>query len=171
MSSSQEPVAKASFPSSLSPRSVVSITGSGDRNFFIEMAYHLMAVFSGIQMSECRLMEDGGRAHFMTRQLHSRRHLRRGESGRCKTSWRAHPGGKGRNLILGDIGGAGRIEWTRGWRNKVDVSSAVLRRVCLIFISLDPNFNLRLSRQMSPDRLQFGFVVVKFRPAVSPCQF
>ncbi|TSA20758.1 MAG: type II toxin-antitoxin system HipA family toxin [Betaproteobacteria bacterium] len=35
----------------------------------IEYAYHLMAVAAGIQMSPCRLLEEGGRAHFMTRRF------------------------------------------------------------------------------------------------------
>ncbi len=35
----------------------------------IEYAYHLMAVQAGILMSPCRLLEEGGRAHFMTRRF------------------------------------------------------------------------------------------------------
>lgn len=35
----------------------------------IEFAYHQMAVAAGIQMSECRLLEEKGRAHFMTRRF------------------------------------------------------------------------------------------------------
>jgi serine/threonine-protein kinase HipA len=35
----------------------------------IEFAYHRMATAAGIDMSECRLMEEGGRAHFMTRRF------------------------------------------------------------------------------------------------------
>jgi serine/threonine-protein kinase HipA len=35
----------------------------------IEYAYHLMAVEAGIEMSPCRLLEEGGRAHFMTRRF------------------------------------------------------------------------------------------------------
>lgn len=35
----------------------------------IEYAYHLMARAAGITMSECRLLEEGGRAHFMTRRF------------------------------------------------------------------------------------------------------
>jgi serine/threonine-protein kinase HipA len=35
----------------------------------IEFAYHLMAVAAGIEMSECRLHREGGRAHFMTRRF------------------------------------------------------------------------------------------------------
>jgi serine/threonine-protein kinase HipA len=35
----------------------------------IEYAYHLMAVSAGIEMMECRLLEEGGRAHFMTRRF------------------------------------------------------------------------------------------------------
>jgi serine/threonine-protein kinase HipA len=35
----------------------------------IEYAYHLMAVQAGIEMTRCRLLEEGGRAHFMTRRF------------------------------------------------------------------------------------------------------
>jgi serine/threonine-protein kinase HipA len=35
----------------------------------IEFAYHLMARQAGIAMSACRLLEEGGRAHFMTRRF------------------------------------------------------------------------------------------------------
>jgi serine/threonine-protein kinase HipA len=35
----------------------------------VEMAYHLMATTAGIEMTECRLLEENGRAHFMTRRF------------------------------------------------------------------------------------------------------
>lgn len=35
----------------------------------IEYAYHLMAVAAGVRMQPCRLMEEGGRAHFMARRF------------------------------------------------------------------------------------------------------
>jgi len=35
----------------------------------IEYAYHRMALAAGIEMSECRLFEENGRSHFMTRRL------------------------------------------------------------------------------------------------------
>jgi serine/threonine-protein kinase HipA len=35
----------------------------------IEYAYSLMATAAGIEMSECRLLEENGRAHFMTRRF------------------------------------------------------------------------------------------------------
>ncbi|OFX41929.1 MAG: toxin HipA [Bacteroidetes bacterium GWA2_32_17] len=35
----------------------------------VEMAYHLMAKDAGIEMSECRLLEENNRAHFMTRRF------------------------------------------------------------------------------------------------------
>ena len=40
-------------------------TGMGQ----VEYAYYLMAKDSGIDMAECRLLEEGGRAHFMTRRF------------------------------------------------------------------------------------------------------
>lgn len=45
-------------------------TPNGPRNEGrIEYAYHLMAKAAGIDMAECRLHEEGGRAHFMTRRF------------------------------------------------------------------------------------------------------
>jgi serine/threonine-protein kinase HipA len=38
----------------------------------IEYAYHRMAVAAGIQMSECRVFQEGGRAHFMTKRFDRR---------------------------------------------------------------------------------------------------
>jgi serine/threonine-protein kinase HipA len=35
----------------------------------VEMAYHLMVKDCGIEMSECKLLEENGRAHFMTRRF------------------------------------------------------------------------------------------------------
>lgn len=35
----------------------------------VEMAYHLMAKNCGIEMTECRVLEENGRAHFMTRRF------------------------------------------------------------------------------------------------------
>ncbi|MDO8966800.1 type II toxin-antitoxin system HipA family toxin [Algoriphagus sp.] len=35
----------------------------------VEMAYYLMAQAAGIQMNECRLLEENGRAHFMTKRF------------------------------------------------------------------------------------------------------
>jgi len=35
----------------------------------LEYAYHRMAVAAGVAMTECRLLEEGGRAHFMTRRF------------------------------------------------------------------------------------------------------
>jgi serine/threonine-protein kinase HipA len=35
----------------------------------VEMAYHLMAVDCEIEMTECRLLEENGRAHFMTQRF------------------------------------------------------------------------------------------------------
>lgn len=43
--------------------------GSGADYGRIEYAYSLMAKAAGIEMTECRLLEEGGRAHFMTRRF------------------------------------------------------------------------------------------------------
>jgi serine/threonine-protein kinase HipA len=49
----------------------VGDTANGQPSSFgrIEYAYHRMAVACGIEMSECRLWEEGSRAHFMTRRF------------------------------------------------------------------------------------------------------
>lgn len=41
----------------------------GPRYTVIEYAYHLMAQAAGISMEECRLFDEGGRRHFMTRRF------------------------------------------------------------------------------------------------------
>ena len=52
------------------------VTGNKDKELedpkgygAIEYAYHLMAKAAGIAMTECRLLEEGGRRHFMTRRF------------------------------------------------------------------------------------------------------
>jgi serine/threonine-protein kinase HipA len=45
------------------------ILGSSDGYGRVEMAYHLMAKDARIKMTECRLLEENGRAHFMTRRF------------------------------------------------------------------------------------------------------
>ncbi len=55
------------------------VTGNKDKELedpkgygAIEYAYYLMAQKAGIEMSECRLLEEGGRRHFMTRRFDRR---------------------------------------------------------------------------------------------------
>jgi serine/threonine-protein kinase HipA len=43
--------------------------GSGTDYGRIEYAYYLMAKHAGIEMSECRLLQENGRAHFMTKRF------------------------------------------------------------------------------------------------------
>jgi len=52
------------------------VTGNKDKELedpkgygAIEYAYYLMAKAAGVTMSECRLLEEGGRRHFMTRRF------------------------------------------------------------------------------------------------------
>lgn len=47
--------------------------GSGGHYGRIEYAYYLMATAAGIDMSPCRLLEENGRAHFMTRRFDRQR--------------------------------------------------------------------------------------------------
>lgn len=46
-----------------------SQTGTPQGYGRVEMAYHKMATDCGITMTECRLLEENGRAHFMTRRF------------------------------------------------------------------------------------------------------
>ncbi len=55
------------------------VTGNKDKELedpkgygAIEYAYYLMAKAAGVTMSECRLLEEGGRRHFMTRRFDRR---------------------------------------------------------------------------------------------------
>ncbi len=55
---------------------LIKFDGVTDRQFGasfgygrVEMAYHLMAKDAGIEMTECRLLEENDRAHFMTRRF------------------------------------------------------------------------------------------------------
>lgn len=43
--------------------------GPGKSYGRIEYAYHLMALEAGLEMEECGLLEEGGRAHFMTKRF------------------------------------------------------------------------------------------------------
>ena len=43
--------------------------GQGDSSGRVELAYSAMAGAAGIDMTECRLLEEGDRAHFMTRRF------------------------------------------------------------------------------------------------------
>lgn len=52
------------------------VSGNRDRELadplgygLIEFAYHRMAVAAGVEMTECRLHREGGRAHFMTKRF------------------------------------------------------------------------------------------------------
>jgi serine/threonine-protein kinase HipA len=49
----------------------VADTALGDPQGFgrVEYAYHTMAVKAGLAMTRCHLLEDGGRAHFMTKRF------------------------------------------------------------------------------------------------------
>jgi serine/threonine-protein kinase HipA len=45
------------------------VLGDPEGSGKIEYAYHLMAKAAGVEMTECRLMKENGRAHFMTRRF------------------------------------------------------------------------------------------------------
>jgi serine/threonine-protein kinase HipA len=68
---SGQTIAPKGFEHWLIKLDTVSNVQFGDSTGFgrIEMAYYLMAKACGIEMMECRLMEENGRAHFMTKRF------------------------------------------------------------------------------------------------------
>ncbi|WP_051309836.1 type II toxin-antitoxin system HipA family toxin [Desulfogranum japonicum] len=46
-----------------------NLTGKSTNNCRVEYAYYLMAKDAGIEMEDCRLLEESGRAHFMTKRF------------------------------------------------------------------------------------------------------
>jgi serine/threonine-protein kinase HipA len=67
--------------------------GTGGHYGRIEYAYHLMACSAGIDMPDCRLLEENGRAHFMIQRFDrdaasGQPHAPRRSGAWCSTWWR-----------------------------------------------------------------------------------
>jgi serine/threonine-protein kinase HipA len=77
----------------------------------IEHAYSRMAVDAGITMSECRLLEEGGRRHFMTRRFD-----------------RDADGGK---LHMQSLGGLAHLDFNQAGAHSYEQAFLVLRRLRL----------------------------------------
>ena len=75
----------------------------------IEYAYYRMAADCGIQMSECRLFEEGGRRHFMTRRFD-----------------RLPDGGK---LHMQSLGAMGHLDFNQAGAHSYEQALLVLRRL------------------------------------------
>jgi serine/threonine-protein kinase HipA len=76
----------------------------------IEYAYHLMARHCGIEMAQCRLLEEGGRAHFVTRRFD-------------------RPGGK--KLHMQSLCGLAHYDYNRAGAYGYEQAFAVMRKLRL----------------------------------------
>lgn len=86
----------------------------------IECAYHLMARAAGITMSECRLMEECGRRHFMTRRFD-----------------RTPDGGK---LHMQSLGALGHFDFNQAGANSYEQALVVVRRLGLPMAAVEEQF-------------------------------
>ncbi len=90
----------------------------------IEYAYALMAQSAGIAMSECRLLEEGGRRHFMTRRFD------RAEDGR--------------RLHLQSLGALAHFDYNRAGAYGYEQALQVMRRLDLPMSALEELFRRML---------------------------
>lgn len=86
----------------------------------IEYAYSLMARDAGIQMSDCRLFEEGGRRHFMTKRFD-----------------RTEPGGK---LHMQSLGAIGHFDFNNAGAHSYEQAIAVMRRLDLSMDEIEEQF-------------------------------
>ena len=83
----------------------------------IEYAYHRMARAAGIEMTECRLLEEGGRRHFMTRRFD------RGE--------------RGEKLHMQSLGALAHLDYNQPGAVGYEQALRVMRRLGLPMASLE----------------------------------
>lgn len=86
----------------------------------IELAYHRMAVAAGIEMSECRLLEENGRAHFMTRRFD-----------RTRT---------GAKLHLQSLGAIAHLDFNLPGAHSYEEAMLVIRRLDLPMAAIEEQF-------------------------------
>jgi len=103
------------------------VTGNKDKELedpkgfgTIEYAYHLMARAAGITMSECRLLEEGGRRHFMTRRFDR---LEGGEK-----------------LHLQSLGGLAHLDFNQAGAYAYEQALLVIRRLNLPMAAVEEQF-------------------------------
>ncbi|MCP4572148.1 MAG: type II toxin-antitoxin system HipA family toxin [bacterium] len=103
------------------------VSGSGDRGLadpagygLIEYAYHLMARAAGITMSDCRLLRENGRAHFMTRRFD-----------------RTATGGK---LHMQSLGALAHLDYNQAGAHSYEQALRTIRRLELPMESLEEQF-------------------------------
>jgi serine/threonine-protein kinase HipA len=86
----------------------------------IEYAYHLMACAAGIAMSPCRLLEEGGRRHFMTRRFD-----------------RTAGGGK---LHMASLAGIAHYDYNQAGAHGYEQALQVIRRLGLPMADVEEQF-------------------------------
>lgn len=86
----------------------------------IEYAYYLMARAAGIHMSECRLLEEGGRRHFMTRRFD-------------------RPAGGGK-LHLQSLGALAHFDFNHAGAHSYEQALLTLRRLNLPMAAVEEQF-------------------------------
>jgi serine/threonine-protein kinase HipA len=86
----------------------------------IEFAYHRMAVDAGIEMAECRLLEENGRRHFMTRRFDR--------------------AGDGEKIHMQSLGGIAHFDYNEAGRYSYEQALAVIRRLGLGIDAIEAQF-------------------------------
>ena len=86
----------------------------------IEYAYHRMAVDAGIEMAECRLLEESGRRHFMTRRFDRR--------------------DDGDKVHMQSLGGLAHYDYNEAGRYSYEQALAVIRRLDLGMSAIEDQF-------------------------------
>lgn len=86
----------------------------------IEYAYSLMARSAGIEMTECRLLEEGGRRHFMTRRFD-----------------RTSDGGK---IHMQSLAALAHLDFNAAGAHSYEQAFAVIRRLRLPMSAIDQQF-------------------------------
>ena len=86
----------------------------------IEYAYHLMAVEAGIAMERCRLHEEGGRAHFMTRRFDR--------------------GGPGEKLHMQTLGAMMHFDFNQAGAYSYEQALQTIRRLNMPMIAVEEQF-------------------------------
>lgn len=86
----------------------------------IEYAYHRMAMRAGITMTECRLLEEGGRRHFMTRRFD-------------------RPDGGGR-LHMQSLGAMAHLDFEQAGAHGYEQAFLVMRRLGLTMDDIEQQF-------------------------------
>jgi serine/threonine-protein kinase HipA len=86
----------------------------------VEYAYALMAQAAGIEMTECRLLEEGGRRHFMTRRFD-------------------RPGGDVK-LHLQSLGGVAHFDYNHAGAHSYEQALLTIRRLGLSMAAVDQQF-------------------------------